>query len=109
MTLVSVLFMLVGVLTLTAILFFSVFVDLQTSSNVAAGDDALYIAEAGIHHLWSGEPYGFLFPIVPRELRTRASTVTRDRARDRRQAAARPARPAPTTSACRGADGTAGR
>jgi len=53
MTLVSVLFMLVGVLTLTAILFFSVFVDLQTSSNVAAGDDALYIAEAGVHHLWS--------------------------------------------------------
>jgi hypothetical protein len=53
MTLVSVLFMLVGILTLTGILFFSVFVDLQTSSNVAAGDDALYVAEAGIHHLWS--------------------------------------------------------
>ena len=31
-----------------------------------------------IHHLWAGEPYGFLFPIVPKELRTQARTVTRD-------------------------------
>ncbi|CAN5271054.1 hypothetical protein BH18ACT4_BH18ACT4_01330 [soil metagenome] len=31
-----------------------------------------------IHHLWSGEPYGFLFPIVPAELRERARTVDRD-------------------------------
>lgn len=31
-----------------------------------------------IHHLWSGEPYGFLFPIVPRALKTRAREVTRD-------------------------------
>lgn len=31
-----------------------------------------------IHHLWAGEPYGFLFPIVPAELRERAATVSRD-------------------------------
>ena len=31
-----------------------------------------------IHHLWAGEPYGFLFPIVPSELRARARTVSRD-------------------------------
>jgi beta-carotene 3-hydroxylase len=31
-----------------------------------------------IHHLWAGEPFGFLFPIVPAELRRRATTVTRD-------------------------------
>jgi beta-carotene 3-hydroxylase len=31
-----------------------------------------------IHHLWAGEPYGFLFPIVPSELRERAATVARD-------------------------------
>lgn len=51
--LVSVLFMLVGLLTLSATLFFSLFLDLQASSNVSGGDDALYAAEAGIHHLWS--------------------------------------------------------
>ena len=31
-----------------------------------------------IHHLWAGEPFGFLFPVVPGELRARARTVTRD-------------------------------
>ena len=31
-----------------------------------------------IHHLWSGEPYGFLFPVVPAELRSRATLVERD-------------------------------
>jgi beta-carotene 3-hydroxylase len=31
-----------------------------------------------IHHLWAGEPFGFLFPIVPRELRARARAVSRD-------------------------------
>jgi len=31
-----------------------------------------------IHHLWSAEPYGFLFPIVPAELKARAATVERD-------------------------------
>ena len=31
-----------------------------------------------IHHLFGGEPYGFLFPIVPSELRSRARTTTRD-------------------------------
>jgi beta-carotene 3-hydroxylase len=31
-----------------------------------------------IHHLWSGEPFGFLFPIVPSSLRDRARSVTRD-------------------------------
>lgn len=31
-----------------------------------------------IHHLWAGEPFGFLFPIVPAPLRARAATVARD-------------------------------
>jgi beta-carotene 3-hydroxylase len=31
-----------------------------------------------IHHLWAGEPYGFLFPVVPAELKVRAAAVTRD-------------------------------
>ena len=31
-----------------------------------------------IHHLFGGEPYGFLFPVVPAELRSRARAVTRD-------------------------------
>jgi beta-carotene 3-hydroxylase len=31
-----------------------------------------------IHHLWAGEPYGFLLPIVPRALRDRAADVSRD-------------------------------
>ena len=31
-----------------------------------------------IHHLFGGEPYGFLFPVVPADLRARARTVTRD-------------------------------
>ena len=31
-----------------------------------------------IHHLWSGEPYGFLFPVVPHDLRERARAVDRD-------------------------------
>jgi len=31
-----------------------------------------------IHHLFSGEPYGFLFPIVPTRLREQARTVDRD-------------------------------
>ena len=31
-----------------------------------------------IHHLWAGEPFGFLFPVVPSELRARARTVSRD-------------------------------
>jgi beta-carotene 3-hydroxylase len=31
-----------------------------------------------IHHLWAGEPYGFLFPVVPAELRERARAVERD-------------------------------
>jgi hypothetical protein len=53
LTLVSVLFMLVAVFILTAMLFFSTFVDAQASSNVSAGNDALYAADAGIHHLWS--------------------------------------------------------
>jgi beta-carotene 3-hydroxylase len=35
-----------------------------------------------IHHLWAGEPFGFLFPIVPSALRTRAATVVRDPLRD---------------------------
>ena len=39
--LVSVLFMLVGLLALTATLFLSLFLDAQAASNVSAGDDAL--------------------------------------------------------------------
>jgi beta-carotene 3-hydroxylase len=31
-----------------------------------------------IHHLWGGEPFGFLFPVVPAALRERAGTVERD-------------------------------
>ena len=31
-----------------------------------------------IHHLWGGEPYGFVFPIVPRRLREQARTISRD-------------------------------
>ncbi len=31
-----------------------------------------------IHHLWGGEPYGFLVPIVPATLRERSRTVDRD-------------------------------
>ncbi len=92
--LVSVLFALVGVLVLTATLFFSVFIDLQSTSNVSAGDDALYVAEAGVHHLWSllepaadfrreldwpsGEPpFGSLvwFPEPPRTYRVRVSAL----------------------------------
>jgi hypothetical protein len=53
MALVATLFMLVALFLLTATLFFSSFVDAQASSNVSAGSDALYTAEAGIHHLWS--------------------------------------------------------
>ena len=53
MTLISVLFMLVALFILTATSFFSAFVDAQASSNVSAGSDALYAAEAGVHHLWS--------------------------------------------------------
>ena len=28
-----------------------------------------------IHHLWSGEPYGMLLPVVPADLRARAAAV----------------------------------
>jgi beta-carotene 3-hydroxylase len=31
-----------------------------------------------IHHLYGREPYGFLFPIVPRDLRARAASDARD-------------------------------
>lgn len=31
-----------------------------------------------IHHLWGGEPYGFLMPVVPAELWERARSVERD-------------------------------
>ena len=31
-----------------------------------------------IHHLWAGEPFGFLFPVVPRQRRERARAVERD-------------------------------
>jgi hypothetical protein len=51
--LVSVLFLLLGLLILSATLFFTTFVDLQSTANTAAAIDGFYIAEAGIHHLWS--------------------------------------------------------
>ena len=31
-----------------------------------------------IHHLYNGEPYGMLLPVVPRELRERAARTDRD-------------------------------
>jgi beta-carotene 3-hydroxylase len=31
-----------------------------------------------IHHLYGGEPFGMLLPLVPRELRQRAAATTRD-------------------------------
>jgi beta-carotene 3-hydroxylase len=31
-----------------------------------------------IHHLYNGEPYGMLLPVVPRELRERAARTARD-------------------------------
>jgi beta-carotene 3-hydroxylase len=31
-----------------------------------------------VHHLYNGAPYGMLLPVVPTELRRRASTTTRD-------------------------------
>lgn len=31
-----------------------------------------------IHHLYGGEPYGMLLPVVPRELRERAAGTSRD-------------------------------
>jgi len=35
-----------------------------------------YLREAHrIHHLWAGEPYGFLLPIVPADLRARAESA----------------------------------
>ncbi|MEJ7584344.1 MAG: sterol desaturase family protein [Acidimicrobiales bacterium] len=38
-----------------------------------------YVREAHrIHHLWSGEPFGFLCPIVPAPLRRKARAVERD-------------------------------
>jgi beta-carotene 3-hydroxylase len=42
-----------------------------------------------IHHLFGGEPFGMLVPLVPKELRRRAETATRDpfEARPRRDLA----------------------
>ncbi len=31
-----------------------------------------------IHHLWGGEPFGFLAPVVPAELRAKAQGIERD-------------------------------
>jgi beta-carotene 3-hydroxylase len=36
-----------------------------------------------IHHLYGGEPYGFLFPLVPKGLRERAARTTFDPLEDR--------------------------
>ena len=53
LALLSALFVVVGLLLLTTTLFYSLFLDGQAASNLSAGDDALYVAEAGIQHLWS--------------------------------------------------------
>ena len=42
-----------------------------------------------IHHLFGGEPYGMLVPIVPRSLRERAARTERDPLEDKAAAAAR--------------------
>ncbi len=50
-----------------------------------------------IHHLWGGEPYGMLFPVVPAALRERAASVDYDpfppSPRRRREAALRSSAP----------------
>jgi len=53
LALLSVLLILVGVFALTTTLFLSTFLDARAVSNIAAGDDALYGAEAGIQHVWA--------------------------------------------------------
>jgi hypothetical protein len=53
LALLSVLLILVGVFALTTTLFFSTFLDARAVANIAAGDDALYGAEAGIQHIWA--------------------------------------------------------
>ena len=45
-----------------------------------------HLAEAHrIHHLYGRAPYGMLVPVVPAELRERASRTERDPLRDRRR------------------------
>jgi hypothetical protein len=51
--LASVLFYVLGALVLSATLFLSTWIDGQSTANVAAADDALFVAEAGLQHLWS--------------------------------------------------------
>jgi hypothetical protein len=95
LTLLSVLFAVAASLMLTATLFFSFFVDALAASNGSAGNDALYVAEAGIQHLWSllepapdfarelswpsGEPpFGAVvgFPEPPRTYRVRVAPLS---------------------------------
>ncbi len=95
--LVSVLFGLVAVLSLASALFFSVFVDVQASSNAAAGEVALYAADAGIARLeaeldpafdfsrelaWAGGgiPFGSIagFPAPPRTYRVQVEASGAD-------------------------------
>jgi len=42
-----------------------------------------------IHHLYGGEPYGMLVPVVPKELRERAARTDRDPLGDRIKASAK--------------------
>ena len=46
-----------------------------------------------IHHLWGGEPYGMLFPVVPAALRERAAAVDYDPFPPPRRTPARGSRP----------------
>ncbi|MBW3580400.1 MAG: sterol desaturase family protein [Actinobacteria bacterium] len=46
-----------------------------------------------VHHLWGGEPYGMLFPVVPASLRERAAAVDYDPFPPARRAVASGSRP----------------
>lgn len=46
-----------------------------------------------IHHLWGGEPYGMLFPVVPAALRERAAAVDYDPFPPARRTSPRGSRP----------------
>lgn len=49
----AVLFVLLGLVVTSATLFLTVFLDVAGGTNDVAGDDALYVAEAGVQRLWT--------------------------------------------------------